>query len=136
MKRKYLFRKHTNSKPQHYKLTNYTSTQPIDYEPTDTVGAKLNHWEYVSGWLKDDMIDFSAPNTISITQHNIWMGGTVDEIILRNYEVIPDQEGVSLRFLDFTYELLKYKLVSFSDSSFVIKAKWHNDEVFSTFKLY
>jgi hypothetical protein len=117
-----------------YRLVSYTSEMPIDYEPSDTVEAKINHWEYVSFHLKDDEINFSGDGTIVIYQHDHWIDGSESDTLMRVWDVITDKDGVGFRFLDFSYNPLTYRLVSFSDSSFVVKATWNGNDVTSTFK--
>lgn len=117
-----------------YRLVSYTSETPIDYEPSDTVAAKTNHWEYVSFHLKDDEVNFSGDGTIVIYQHDNWMQGTETDTLMRVWEVVADKDGVGFRFLNFTYDPLSYRLVEFNDSSFVVRASWNGSDVFSKFK--
>jgi len=116
-----------------YRLVSYKSDTPIDYDPTDTVPAKTNHWEYVSFHLKDDKITFNT-NQVNINQGNNLMTGTTGDIV-RTYSVAPDQEGVAFHYLNFTYDPLTYRLIQFNDSAFVVKALWNGNEVTSTFKI-
>jgi len=116
-----------------YRLTSYKSDVPIDYDPTDTVPAKTDHWEYVSYHLKDDEIIFTSNSQVSINQNANLMAGTTGTIV-RQYSVIPDQQGVAFNYLNFTYDPLTYRLVSFTDSTFIVRASWNGNDVTSTFK--
>lgn len=118
-----------------YRLAAYYSETPIDYEPTDTVGAKTNHWEYVSYYLKDDDVQFKDNGQVEINQKFNLMPGNDEQIFSRSYKVTPDQQGVEFEYLNFTYEPLKYRLIELSDTAFIVKAKWNGNDVISKFKV-
>lgn len=116
-----------------YRLVGYYSETPLDYEPTDTVPAKTNHWEYVSFHLKDDDVLFRS-GQVEINQRSALMPGNAEQVVTRTYKVRPDQQGVEFEYLNFTYEPLKYRLVEISDSTFIVKTQWQGKDVISKFK--
>jgi len=118
----------------YYRLNAYYTLQPFDYDPTDTVSAKTNHWEYVSWWLKDDEVGFSN-NQVTIIQHANMMPMEMSDIIYRSYKVRADSEGVAFDYLNFTYEPLTYRLIEMTDSSLVVKAPYNGTDVYSIFKV-
>ena len=118
-----------------WQLKGYYTLEPVDYDLKDSVPAKTNHWEYVSGWLKDDQNFFYPDGTISISQMEIWMPGTTMEIISGvNWKVTPTHQGVEWEFLNFTYEPLMYKLISMGENQFKVSAVLDGHEVISEFK--
>lgn len=119
----------------HYRLVSYISETPFDYDLTDTVGAKTNHWQYVSYYLKDDILQFNTDGTVLVNQYTNFMPGIPDQNFTRPYKVAADHEGVRFDFMNFTYDPLTYRVISFSDSSFVVKAKYNGEDVISTFKV-
>jgi hypothetical protein len=118
-----------------YRLVSYQSEVPIDYEPSDTVPAMTNHWQYVSYHLKDDELNFSPDGTLVINQNGNWMTGTDTDTLMRVWNVNADREGVAFHFLNFTYQPLSYRLVQLGNATFAVRAKYNGNDVISTFKV-
>jgi hypothetical protein len=108
-----------------YQLFEYYSPNPIDYYDTDNVvRAETDLWIYVSPWLKDDKIDFKPDNKVDIIQGPVKIDGQPAEIIQHDYKIGADKDGVYMNFLGHMYQPLKYRLVEFNDTSFVVYAEW------------
>jgi hypothetical protein len=117
-----------------WRLVGYYTETDYDYDPADTIAAMKDHWRYVSGWLKDDEVFFEPTGDISISQMNIWMPGTEKEIVNGRWEITPDHDGVTFRYMNFTYDPLVYKLTTMNDSIITVQADYNGQTVFSRFK--
>lgn len=119
-----------------FRLVRYYSPNPIDYIDTDAVvDAKTDLWEYVSPWLPDDYLSFSGDKAI-IQQNEIKIPTDSDPSLQRNAKIGADRDGVYFNFVGHEYQELKYRVDTFTDTSFVLYAKWGKiDRVYSEFKL-
>ncbi|MEO8582149.1 MAG: hypothetical protein ABI415_00050 [Flavitalea sp.] len=120
-----------------YHLANYYSLTPIDYIDTDAVvKAETDLNQYVSPWLVDDRYQFTSSNVI-INQDSIKIANNDSAVLKRNWYVAADKDGVRIDFVGHQYQILTYRLVSFSDTNLVVWAYWNNnkDQVYSEFKV-
>lgn len=119
-----------------FRLTRYYSDNPIDYIDTDqVVKEETDLWDYVSVWLKDDRYKFQSDNQVSIQQNENKIPSDNSLILMRPYEVKPDENGVSFKFMGHEYQPLDYRLITFSDSLVVVSALWNGKEVKSEYKV-
>ena len=119
-----------------YQVKEYYSDKPIDYDEQDEeVKAETDLFNYVSPWIKDDWNVFDvASGQVSITQNEHKFAGNDDEVILKNFGIGADKEGVYFDFLNYQYQPLKYRLVEFTNEYFVVYADWHSGtKVFTKF---
>lgn len=114
-----------------FHLTEYYSVEPIDYNGDGETETDL--WPYVSEWLFDDAINFAGEN-VSIVQGEIRIPNDNSEAIVRPYAIQPDSDGVYMDFLSHEYLPLRYRLVEFTSSSFIVYASWEGKTVYSKFE--
>ena len=117
------------------RLTKYYSDEFIDYIDTDQVVMQEKElWGYVSIWLKDDTYSFDASGNVTIEQNANRMETDTSAILMRNYSVAADVEGVGFKFIGHEYQALNYRLISFSDTSLLVSASWNGKKVISEYK--
>lgn len=117
-----------------FRLKKYYSETPIDYIDTDqVVKSEYELWQYVSLWLKDDAYVFNANGQVNVEQNVNRIDTDTSAILIRNYSVNADPEGVAFGFLGHEYQPLPYRLISFTDTSLVVSAKWNGKIVISEF---
>ena len=116
-----------------YSLKQYFSDVPIDYIDTDAVvKSETDLWDYVSAWVKDDTITFDA-NTAHFQQGKIMFESETSPTIDRSYKIGADKDGVYMDFVNHQYQPLKYRLVSYDNTGFLVSASWNNKTVKSRF---
>jgi hypothetical protein len=119
-----------------YHLTKYYSLTPIDYIDTDqVVKAETDLWSYVSPWLVDDTYSFSSNGEVTVKQNQVKLPNDSTPILKRTWYVAADKDGVRIDFIGHQYQILQYRLVSFTDTNLVVWAYWNNnkDKVYSEF---
>lgn len=121
-------------KSDKFRLAKYYSETPIDYIDTDqVVKAETDLWEYVSNWLKDDNYSFDASGNVIIEQNANRIDSDTSAILMRNYKVEADVEGVGFDFIGHEYQALSYRLISFSDTNLTVSATWNGKKVISEY---
>jgi hypothetical protein len=96
-----------------FQVREYYSDKPIDYVETDTVvKSETNLWPYVSSWIKDDL------NTFDVTSGKV--------TIVLDFSIGADKTGPYFNFLNYLYNPLKYHLVEFTNSYFLVYVDWHS----------
>ena len=119
-----------------YQVKEYYADKPIDYDEQDEeVKAETDLFNYVSPWIKDDWNVFDvASGQVSISQNEHKFAGNDDEVIMKNFAIDADKDGVYFDFLNYQYQTLKYRLVEFTNEYFVVYADWHSGtKVFTKF---
>jgi hypothetical protein len=120
-----------------YHLTKYYSLTPIDYIDTDAVvKSETDLWSYVSPWLPDDTYSFNSTD-VTVNQNAIKIPTDSSPVIKRTWYVAADKDGVRIDFIGHQYQVLQYRLVSFTDTNLVVWAYWNNnkDKVYSEFNV-
>jgi hypothetical protein len=113
-----------------YHLTKYYSLVPIDYIDTDNVvKAETDLWSYASAWLPDDSYSFSSNGDVTIQQNQVKIPVDASAVIKRKWYIVADKDGVRFDFLGHEYQVLQYRLVSFSSTSIVVWAYWNKNKV-------
>ncbi len=121
-----------------FQIREYYSDKVIDYvEDDDTVKQETNLWPYVSPWIKDDFNVIDIPNgKVTVTQNASKVPGNSAEVFIKDVSVGADKDGPYFNFLNYLYEPLKYRIVEFTDSSFLIYVDWHSGaKVFTRFEI-
>jgi hypothetical protein len=113
-----------------YALVDYYSVDPIDYNGDGQTETDLNI--FVSPWLHDDLIYFAGEN-VSVVQGEVKIPNDPSDAIVRPYLIKADADGVFLDFLSHEYTPLRYRLVSFTSSEFIVYASWNGKTVYSKF---
>jgi hypothetical protein len=117
------------------RLTKYYSDEFIDYIDTDqVVMQEKDLWGYVSNWLKDDTYSFDASGNVTIEQNANRTETDTTAILMRNYSVAPDVEGVKFKFIGHEYQPLDYRLIAFTDTNLIVSASWNGKKVISEYK--
>ncbi|MEP7257084.1 MAG: hypothetical protein ABI687_01825 [Flavitalea sp.] len=104
----------------------YYSDKPIDYITDDAeVQSETDLWKYVSLWIKDDVNVFNfTTGQVSITQNAHQIEGNTNATIVKPFSVVADKTGVVFNFMNYQYNPLKYHLVEFTNSYFLVYADW------------
>ena len=122
-------------KSDKFRLTKYYSDSPIDYIDTDqVVMEETDLWKYVSNWLKDDSYTFDASGNITIEQNANRIESDTSAILMRQYAVEADADGVAFDFIGHEYQDLAYRLISFTDTNLIVSASWNGKKVISEYK--
>ncbi len=105
-----------------FQIRDFYSDKPIDYNEEDADTAKKTQlFEYTSPWIKDDKNTFDpATSKVTIEQGANKIAGNSDELIVKDYSIVAEKDDVYFNFLDDDYLPLKYHLVSFTDSTFLV----------------
>lgn len=122
---------------QKFQLRGFYSDVPVDYIENDSlVKEETDLWKYVSHYLKDDINTFyTSGNVVTIEQNAQKMPGLSDPILNRNYLIGTDADGVYMRFLDYQYNPLEYRLHKMTDEYFILSIKWRQGAtLFSRFE--
>jgi hypothetical protein len=118
-----------------FSLKAYYSEEPIDYIDTDqVVKSETELWQYVSPWLKDDVYAFQADGNVNIEQNSVKIESDASPVVIRQYSVEPDEQGVAFKFVGHEYQNLDYRLISFTDSVLKVYALWNGKKVISEYK--
>lgn len=117
-----------------FRLTRYYSETPIDYIDTDqVVKSESDLWQYVSTWLHDDAYIFGADGSLTIEQGAMKIPGDASVSIMKDYAVAADKTGVGFDFIGHQYQDLKYRLISFDDTTVKVSASWNGKTVISEY---
>ncbi|HTE33530.1 MAG TPA: hypothetical protein VK666_24280 [Chryseolinea sp.] len=105
-----------------FQIRDFYSDKPIDYNEEDADTAKKTQlFEFTSPWIKDDKNTFDPTNgKVNIEQGPNKIAGNSDDVIVKDYSIVAEKDDVYFNFLDDDYLPLKYHLVSFTDSTFLI----------------
>jgi hypothetical protein len=111
-----------------FQVSEYYSDKPIDYVETDTeVKSETNLWPYVSLWIKDDLNSFDvATNKVTIQQGADKIAGNDAATLVFDCTIGADKNGPYFNFLNYLYNPLRYHLVEFTDSYFLVYVDWHS----------
>lgn len=123
---------------QQYQVKDYYSDKPIDYIETDEeVKQETDLFEYVSPWIKDDHNVFDvSTNKVTITQNATKIAGNSAETLVKDFFIGADKDGVYFDFLNYQYEPLRYRLVEFTNTHFVVYTDWTaGAKVFTRFEV-
>jgi hypothetical protein len=109
-----------------FQIKAYYSDIPVDYiETDDVVLQETELWGYVSEYLKDDINTFVSNNTdVTIEQNDVKMPGLDDAVLNRKYFIGVDEKGVYMKFLDYQYNPLTYRVYEMTDTYFILAIKW------------
>ena len=119
-----------------FQIAEYYADKPIDYIEDDTeTRAETDLWRYVSPWLKDDYNVFdNSTNKVTITQNAVKIASDNSEVLVKDFNIGADKDGPYFNFLSHEYQPLKYRLVEFSGTEFVVYVNWHSGaKVFTRF---
>jgi hypothetical protein len=111
-----------------FQVREYYSDKPIDYVETDTVvKSETNLWPYVSSWIKDDLNTFDVTSgKVTIVQGPDKIQGNSAATIVLDFSIGADKTGPYFNFLNYLYNPLKYHLVEFTNSYFLVYVDWHS----------
>lgn len=120
-----------------FQVTEFYSDKPIDYNEDDEAKQETDLYKYVSAWIKDDYNVFeNATGKVMITQNAVKIASIPDEQFTRNFSIGADKNGAYFDFLDYQYNPLKYRLVTFTDDYFLVYVDWHDGaKVFTKFSV-
>jgi hypothetical protein len=122
-------------KTNQFGLFAYYSENPIDYIDTDeVVKSETDLWQYVSSWLKDDKYRFEDNGSVEVEQNVIRIQTDTTPVLIRQYAVDPDKDGVAFKFVGHEYQNLDYRLISFNDTLLKVYAMWNGNKVISEYK--
>jgi hypothetical protein len=120
-----------------FQVSEYYADKPIDYVDTDNeVKQETDLWPYVSSWIRDDFNLFTSNNEVKIQQNGKLIAGNDSAVVTRNYAIGADKDGPYLDFINHEYKPLRYRLVEFNSSYFLVYVNWHsNSKVYSKFSV-
>jgi hypothetical protein len=121
-----------------FQIKDYYSDKPIDYiEDDGVVRLETELWKYVSPWLKDDFNVFdNSTGKVTITQNALKIESNPAEVIVKDFKIGADNTSPYFDFLSHEYNFLKYRLVEFTDTHFVVYADWQGGgKVFTRFEV-
>jgi hypothetical protein len=126
----------TSVKNNRYRLVDFYSDKPVDYEQTDSeIRQETDLRAYIKPYLHDDLNIFDATGVLKVEQKTIKISGNDSAVICRNYALSTDKKFVYLDFIDYFYDASRYKLQEFSDSAFIIYIDWPTGaKLFSKFR--
>lgn len=109
-----------------FQVSQYYSDKPIDYVTTDTeVKSETDLWPYVSLWIKDDLNSFDvASGKVTIQQGADKISGNNAATLVYDFSIGADKNGPWFNFLNYQYKPLKYNLVEFTDTYFLVYVDW------------
>jgi len=108
-----------------FRLVDFYSNIPIDYiEDDGEVKLETDLWGYVSGYLRDDRYLLYDDYTLDIIQNDLKIPGSAEEVLSRTYAIGTDANGVFMRFLDYRYNALTYRLHETSEDHFILSISW------------
>ena len=109
-----------------FQISSYYSDKPIDYVTTDAeVKAETNLWPYVSLWIKDDLNLFDVNSgKVTIQQGSDKISGNDAATLTLDFSIGADKSGPYFNFLNYQYKPLKYRLVEFTDTYFLVYVDW------------
>ena len=110
---------------KNYQIAKYYSNTPIDYIDTDAaIKSETDLFQYVSLWIKDDLNSFnSSTGKVTIQQGADKFPGDNSATIIADYKIGADANGVYFDFLNYQYQPLPYRLITLTDSSFIVSAE-------------
>ncbi|HEY0679483.1 MAG TPA: hypothetical protein VGD17_14465 [Chitinophagaceae bacterium] len=102
-----------------YKLVAFYSDKAIDYITNDSeVRAETDLWPYVKTHIIDDENYFGANGKLTIYQKTDKIAGNSSEQIDTDYSIGVKGTDVVVKFVDYLYNSLEYKLHEFDDAYF------------------
>lgn len=121
-----------------FQVSEYYSDKPIDYiETDDTVKSETDLWPYVSRWIRDDYNTFDV-NTgkVTIDQDSIFIDGNSNNPLVFDFSVGADKTGPYFNFLNYQYKPLRYHLVEFTSTYFLVYVDWvQGSKVYTKFSV-
>ncbi len=122
---------------KNFQISEYYSDIPIDYDPNDTVAASTDLWRYVSLWIKDDLNSFNTQTgKVTIVQGTHKIEGMDEDTLTFDFSIGADNTGAYFNFLNYQYKPLRYHLVSFTDSYFLVYVDWvQGSKVYTKFSV-
>jgi len=110
-----------------YRLTNFYSDKPIDYNPYDSVVKSETDLNiYVLPYLWDDQYTYSNAGKLDIAQGANKIGGESADVLHFDYQIGVKPGNVYFNYFDYYYKPMQYNLDSFNDSTFII---WVNGPI-------
>jgi hypothetical protein len=123
---------------QQFQVRDYYSDKPIDYiEDDQEVKEETQLFSYVSPWIKDDLNVFDAASKkVTITQNAVKIPGDASETLVKDFNIGADKDGVYFDFLNYQYQPLRYRLVEFTNTHFIVYTDWKSGaKVFTRFEV-
>lgn len=104
-----------------YKLVAFYSDKAIDYITSDSeVRSETDLWGYVKPHIVDDENYFGANGELTIYQKASKMPGNDSEEIKKDYAVSVRGTDVIVKFIDYLYIPVEYKLQEFDNAYFTV----------------
>ena len=128
------FESFLTSQPNGFRLVDFYSDVPIDFNPYDTILQKETAlWRYVPDYLKDDTNVFLPTGSVQIFQNNIKIPATSAPTLPRVYSVYPDGNKTIFEFVEYNYDPFKYYLHEMGKDYFIIYVVQNGAKLFSKF---
>ena len=121
-----------------FQLRAFYSDIPVDYIKTDSeVKQETDLWSYVIEYLKDDTNRFTDnDDEVQVEQNAIKRPGLDDDILAREFGIGTDAEGIFMKFLDYQYNPLIYRVHEFTETYFILAVEWEDGAtLFSRFEM-
>ncbi|HUR11912.1 MAG TPA: hypothetical protein VM012_11110 [Flavitalea sp.] len=120
-----------------FKIVSFYADKPVDYDESDNVvKAETDLWAYVKEYIRDDINRVSDNGVVNIDQMTIKYPGNDEVTLIRPFQVGSDRDGAFLKFVDYFYEPLRYKLLDYKDNYFTIYIDYKNGaKLFSKYEL-
>jgi hypothetical protein len=128
------FRQFITANAKKFKLVEYYSDIPIDYDPKDSIKEKETAlWRYVQDHVTDDHDTFLADGTVLIEQNEKKIPLNDSTILTRQFKTGVEGIDAYFDFVDYYYKPLRYYIDEISSNYFLIHVKRENAKVFSKF---
>jgi hypothetical protein len=122
-----------------FQVSDFYADKPIDYAEDDsTVHEKATElYQYTSKWIRDDLYSFDTTAAkVTIAQDSIKIAGNSDALIIKDFSIVPEKDGVKFKFYDHKYEPLTYTLVDMTDTYFLVYVDWvEGSKVYTKFAI-
>lgn len=118
-----------------YRLVDFYSDQPIDYNESDNiVKSETDLRAYIKPYLLDDINEFDAAGILKVFQGGVKIPGNDSAVLTRTIGVNWDKDYTFINFVDYYYDYRQFKLHEFNSTGFVIYLNWHTGaKVYSKF---
>lgn len=104
-----------------FRLVSFYSDKPIDYITSDTeVKAETDLWPYVKSHIVDDQYFFGTNGVLTINQMSDKMPGNDQPTVDASYSIGAKGAAVMVKFIDYMYSPLEYKLHEFDNAYFTL----------------
>ena len=122
------------SQPNGFRLVDFYSDIPIDFNPHDTILQKETAlWRYVPDYLKDDVNVFLTTGSVQIHQNSLKISGNNATTIPRIYSIYTDNNKIVFEFVEYNYNPYKYYLHEIGSNYFIIYVVQNGARLFSKF---